>query len=850
MLLSSGGAAASPGFDHMGRPVRSLPNVNVTREGSAGSEGESARQSPGSASAGQAAGASSGAPVEVQPPAISGEAREGRELTAAPGAWSGGGSIEYSYRWRSCDAQGGCMGAEGPTYLLRPRDVGDTVRVEVTATDGAGSTTASSNATPEVLPRPGGAAVAWGENLHGQLGAVYRDLLEESPVAVEGQQDISQLSAGNSFSVTLLDDATVTASGAGRYGSIGDGGRKASWEQGKSHVAVSGLRDVRQIASASSHGLALLADGTVEAWGNNAYGTLGNGTGGFERETGENQLTPKVVSALSGLHVRSIAAGGGSDYAVLEDGRVMAWGHNSRGQLGVEWPTACLKRKTCEPRAETVHQCAERGTCEQGLLNPEHKCFTETGWELCAKTPRPVLDAEGQPLEHVVAVTAGFDAAYGLLEDGEVVSWGDDGQGQLGQAAIEPGSHTGFTPPAPVTFAAGRPLTGVVEVAAGYNHALARLPGGRILGWGDNEHGPLGAITGEGCGQAERIACDRKPTPIAGLGEHVTAISAGNGYSLALSGGRVYAVGSNKYGTLGNGGRCENPGGAMGVYGVCFSRAPAVVPNLEHVSALAGGATHALALLEPGREAPPPLLAAEPQALAVNLRWALPSGESAERVLYRAWEHPSSGEAEALEEEGEEGGPSEGEAGAEAAAGAEAGAEAPEDGEGQPPVDVVLPSTRTLEVTGEEVQVVKTQVAVGQYLEASSGSWSGSRPMSFEYAWLRCKASKCTTIAGAQGRRYELVEEDVGGTIELKVTARNGVKPAAVAFSERSAVVKGGDEGRRSKPESAKLAGDHHYELDELYKLPLAAIPYEVKLASGAGVKSRKNRTLVVTPLP
>jgi alpha-tubulin suppressor-like RCC1 family protein len=843
VLLAGGGAAASPSFEHVGRPIRALPQTSVVAEGQAPSESLSVGSSPSGsqspAAGGSPAAAGSGAPVDVHQPTISGEAREGRELVATPGTWSGRESVEYTYRWRSCAAGGGCVGAWGPDYLLRARDVGDTVRVEVTAVNGGGSTTVSSNATAEVLPAPGGAAVAWGEDLRGQLGTFYRDELEESPVAVEGQSGIAQVAAGGSFSAALLGDGAVTASGAGRYGSIGYGGRKASWEQGKSHVSVSGLSGVRQIAADNQHALALLASGTVAAWGNNAYGTLGNGTGGFERETGESQLTPKVVSALAGVPVRSVASGGGADYAVLEDGRVMAWGHNSRGQLGVAWPVECHRLITCERQAETVRQCTEHHTCEEGVENPEHKCFTETGWELCAKLPQLVVNEDGRPLEHVIAVSAGFDAAYGLLEDGEVVSWGDDGQGQLGQSAIEPGSHTSFTPPGSVTFGPAKPLTEVVEIAAGRTHVLARLGDGQVVGWGDNEHGALGALTGESCGHNQNIACDRRPTVLAGFGQHVVSVSAGLGYSLALSNGRVYAVGSNKYGMLGNGGRCENPGGELGYYGICYSRVPAPVPGLEHVRAISAGITHVLAILEPGFQAPKPLLTEEPQALAVGLRWALPRGESAERLLYRVWEHPEGGEVEMAEEEEAEAGESAGESG-----GSDPRA-------GQAPIDTTLPRLRVLEIEGEEAQVIKTEAAVGQYLEASSGAWSGSVPMSYEYQWLRCRTGRCATIPGAQTDRYRLTEEDAGSAIEAKVTARNGVKPDGVAVSEPSDVVKGPGEGRRAKAESVKLKGGQRYVIDQFDQLPLSAIPYEVKLASGTGAKGeRKTRTFVVTPLP
>ena len=229
----------------------------------------------------------------------------------------------------------------------------------------------------------------------------------------------------------------------------------------------------RRIAAAGEHALALRGDGTVLAWGNNQYGQLGNGRGGFESATGEDQRVPRLVAGLSG--VRAIASGGGSNFALLANGTVMAWGSNTKGQLGIEWPETCQRHKTAA--------CAQ------------YECSTETGEELCSTRPQLVMTAAKKPLSEVVAVAAGEEAGYALLRSGKVLSWGTDIKGQLGQAGLETGPHSKFVPPGYVMKSATQPLEGVVELAAGYNHVLARLAGGAVFGWGDNERGELGATT-------------------------------------------------------------------------------------------------------------------------------------------------------------------------------------------------------------------------------------------------------------------------------------------------------------------------------------------------------------------
>jgi hypothetical protein len=91
------------------------------------------------------------APANATPPTVSGTARQGQTLTASSGSWSGTPTISYAYLWQLCNAGGsGCnaiSGAHSATYTLVAGDVGRTVRVRVTATNGDGSAQAFSAPT-------------------------------------------------------------------------------------------------------------------------------------------------------------------------------------------------------------------------------------------------------------------------------------------------------------------------------------------------------------------------------------------------------------------------------------------------------------------------------------------------------------------------------------------------------------------------------------------------------------------------------------------------------------------------------------------------------------------------------
>ena len=97
------------------------------------------------------------APANTAPPAITGTTTAGRQLTASTGTWTGS-PTSFASQWRRCDGAGAncanIAGAAASTYTLTGADVGATIRVVVTATNGTGSTPATSGATAAVAPAP------------------------------------------------------------------------------------------------------------------------------------------------------------------------------------------------------------------------------------------------------------------------------------------------------------------------------------------------------------------------------------------------------------------------------------------------------------------------------------------------------------------------------------------------------------------------------------------------------------------------------------------------------------------------------------------------------------------------
>ncbi|XP_022256097.1 RCC1 domain-containing protein 1-like [Limulus polyphemus] len=86
---------------------------------------------------------------------------------------------------------------------------------------------------------------------------------------------------------------------------------------------------VRAVSCGKEHSLLLSENGTVLSFGLGSRGQLGHGTL-------DEVAEPRVVEALEGLVVTSVAAGGWHSAALTADGNLWCWGWNSYGQLGIE----------------------------------------------------------------------------------------------------------------------------------------------------------------------------------------------------------------------------------------------------------------------------------------------------------------------------------------------------------------------------------------------------------------------------------------------------------------------------------------------------------------------------------
>jgi alpha-tubulin suppressor-like RCC1 family protein len=317
--------------------------------------------------------------------------------------------------------------------------------------------------------RSDGSVVAWGYNAAGALGdGTLTNRATPAPVKDVGGlgtlTGVVAIAGGGYHSLALRSDGSVVAWGSNSDGQLGDGTvtNRTTPVPVKDVGGAGTLTGVVAIAAGYDKSIALRADGTVVAWGNNP----GDGT--------PNRLTPVEVSGVGGVDnltgVVAVAAGGYHSLALRFDGSVVAWGDNPLGELG-------------------------NGTTTKSL------------------TPVQVAGPVGTgTLSGITSIAAGFEHSLALRSDGRVFAWGNNGEGELGD-----GTTTNRSTPVPVLGISGSgPLTGVVAIVGGTFHNLALRAGGTVAAWGHNSYGELGNGT---------TSSSATPVPVLGIGG-ATALAA------------------------------------------------------------------------------------------------------------------------------------------------------------------------------------------------------------------------------------------------------------------------------------------------------------------------------------
>ncbi len=325
-----------------------------------------------------------------------------------------------------------------------------------------------------------GTVHCWGSNNAGQIGQM---MITESLVPLEvpgpfGAGMAAEAIAGRNHTCALRQDSVAYCWGSNALGQVDPASGLmsipnatiASWGTGAIAVAVG-----------ASHSCVARDTGVSSTcWGDNTNGQLTTIAAG-----------PTPVDNIAGVQYSQIQAGDDFTCAAQVTGAVSCWGNNAQGQLAndiVMVPTSAAPVAANVPNAAAIsaggqHVCAHVGTSVQCWGRGDSGQLGDgLGMNSGAAVPVNL-----PPTANTLQVVTGPNHSCVLTTMGDVYCWGSNDNGQL---MLEPDKmgNDQFTL-TPVLLDIGTPA---VQIATGATHTCVLSRAGEVLCWGTNAEGQLG----------------------------------------------------------------------------------------------------------------------------------------------------------------------------------------------------------------------------------------------------------------------------------------------------------------------------------------------------------------------
>jgi alpha-tubulin suppressor-like RCC1 family protein len=357
-------------------------------------------------------------------------------------------------------------------------------------------------------------------------------------------QHSSAAGAKHSPSVTASQSPAPPAappSTVEHWGSLFGAKKGINYDLATTPAAVTVPGTVAEVGTSNSTEYALLTNGTLYAWGLGTQGQLGDG--------GKvNSLTqPVQVRFPPGVKIAYIPTDAmpyDTGLAVDTKGRAWGWGENGGGEF-------CLGNR--KPHLYPVeiplpHVTALAGASHHAVYDSDGTVYTcgqnlegvlgDGSWASSTR-PRKVTGLGSAP---VTALVASFANVGALLSNGEYFDWGYNADGQLGDGRFGRPSNV------PVRVDLPHPVTRVAEGGSIWNNGqtIVILSNGQVWSWGSNFSGQLG----DGTSVSRSFPVHIYSPP--GVTYQSLATGSATTYAISTT-GKVYAWGTSFVGQVGNG---------------------------------------------------------------------------------------------------------------------------------------------------------------------------------------------------------------------------------------------------------------------------------------------------------
>jgi len=398
----------------------------------------------------------------------------------------------------------------------------------------------------------------------------------------------SNVYSGALHSAAITVDGALYIWGDGRSGKLGNVGA-APWSETPSRVV---LPDVVKYASLGvTHSMAITVSGDLYAWGTSMLLGLGDD---------ESASLPTVIRGIE--NAVAIDTMYDSVAVITESGDLYAWGDNTGGRLGYTSSSTYLMTDEYVPYTSTPQKvtaikdviairlgryftaaltaCGDLYTWGENyngqLGHNNNITFDNSGF------PYTVTPTKVPNLKNIVVISVWDRSIAAVTIDGDLYTWGKNDYGQLGYVSTDY-SDNGIPITRTPTIVPG--LSNVVDVKMSESHCAALTANGELFVWGNNSSGQLG--------QGE-VYPRSTPVKVPGM-TNIASIELGPWFSAAITAdGNLYCWGRNFRGQLGH------ISTELDFQGFPRTATPTKVSGLEGVVSVAFGKSHSVAITVDG----------------------------------------------------------------------------------------------------------------------------------------------------------------------------------------------------------------------------------------------------------
>ncbi|MBN1652836.1 MAG: hypothetical protein JXA30_03590 [Deltaproteobacteria bacterium] len=277
-------------------------------------------------------------------------------------------------------------------------------------------------------------AACWGRNPDGRLGD-DSTAASSIPTQVVGISNVEAISAGSAHTCAAIgENRELYCWGSNSHGQLGS---YDSIDESLAPVRTAGvmtatLSHIESIATGKEHTCAVDNNGAVVCWGNQANGRLGNGS-----DSDDSVLTPwPALDPYWGeiQDGKEIVAGDAHTCMITQTNTVQCWGDNTFGQLGDDKAvTESVVAQEVQGLIDVTQLAA--GPYHTCALSQGHVyCWGLNSLEELGRShdedddiPLPVPD-----LSDIISITAGEDFTCALTSDRNLLCWGSNAYGERG----------------------------------------------------------------------------------------------------------------------------------------------------------------------------------------------------------------------------------------------------------------------------------------------------------------------------------------------------------------------------------------------------------------------------------